>query len=1577
MPPKKRRGGGSGNNNDGGRPSNHNPRHTNLGQQSEDFNRNRQGGQGDGYGGRGRGKRKSGPSGPNGRRSGRGSFDDNANPQSPSLEAPPPSGNQMSPPPVTPTFQNGPSNQQPPAPRAAPQVTTEPPMPDVPYDWEYMDTSCTSVWKETGRQSVVDAGTNALEAKDSVTLSSIFQELIQAALVRRVEPTEAGTVVKDIIGSVEKDALDSSTIGSFGGMDSSDPSTIFLDVVSMLAEADASQPHPYLKVVLSATEIPISQIRQQLESPLLVRLGLIRDTFEKMGIRQSTNLLYRQSKYNLLREESEGYAKLITELFTQASQEPTGDNVEDTSLRVKALVGAFNLDVGRVLDVTLDAFANLLIKNYRFFVKFMRSSAWWPETASNLSTTLNAQVGTLPKWALPGSSYYMATDEDKEELSALKEQRDIEFWKRAKDMGLSAFFELCGRQPTSAEGEAELKRNAKDPKEAEDDANWIKITGTLPPSGNRVAAQLLGFKLRYYTTIGRDEHIAENLFFLAALLIKIGFISLRDLYPHVWPEDEDMAAVKVQKEAERVEKERENRPGGGSKNALLTAGALTMTDSHGNPIQEPRQRPPPKQDPATEKKADAPAAAAKEAEIKDQKIELLKNLLCIGALPDVLFMFGRLSWIPDLYPDVLKLFHTLLHHSLSKQMAILEPLPDRPSMQEGKRRPAADQQPGVVKGDLRLVSSPPRKPKRWAYPDKDNVGDNGMGGSDYRMYWEEWNDNVPVCQSVEDVFVLCNTLVGFSGFRIGRDPALLMKLVTIGIRSLKDDPSQSNLSRWGELTKRLLLPALSLAKAHPGAAEALWTLIERHPLSVRYNMYAEWYMGQTSRNPTLEAAFQYARLDARMLLKRMNADNFDRVMTKAFTVSLTSSPGIVLQEVFKNIEAYGGNTKELVKMTVHVLRQGSKLSHDMLPWCLMNSLYGQGRNKSKADGMFTSQWLLALASFTGTVFQRMTWVSPVPILQYITSQLQRGSSTDLVVLKQIIIDMAGIAPDPSLNESQIQGLAGGKLLIRDTLVGLMDKRHECERPAQRLIHNLITAKLVGKLLILIAQERQTCVFKVDDDDAHVKLLGNLFDETHGVLQQYLSFLRETLPAAKFDAFVPNVADLIKDFGIDPSVAWWISRPSITEKMRVAVEAIKSPSPPVDAAGDTEMVEAKVEEVITNGNGVKSTTETTVEDVDMTDGTAIVVLKTPSSPYTQTNGTKEPYPPAIKTLSELIQPALPEEVATVISVPFYVTFWQLSLHDLLVPSKNYIDITSLVNRQIQAINSDRSIKPDDKLERKKILQSKADDMTTELKKHINDFSSCQKRLGAEKDYWLADRFGDGGRVHWDVLSDAIIQHCIFPRMILTPSDATFCWRFIKLVHSAGAVNFRTLLVIDRMLDDKKLAAWMFAFTSREAENFAIFLNDMLKELRTWHKDESVFEKEAWGKKKDLPGFAVKLTSPKDIATFMDWQTYRRILHKWHVKISQALKVCLTGGEYMHMKNAMLVLKGISQHYPVLNFIGDALVKNVTAIGKEETRDDLRLMANALLGPIKRNEKDWVPVAAFCENLVCLFPIYFCS
>ena len=1444
------------------------------------------------------------------------------------------------------------------------------PQPQQPlFDYTYLtDEVCTS-WDTAGRQAALEVGRKAKEEGNGLTLGAFFQEVVRAALSDRLPATKAGELVKDTIGEGDVRMHDDAT--ALAGPSTSQAA--FLDALSIITDASSGLSNATLQSLVFSTGIPPDILRQELEASLLESLGLIRSTFARMGIRKQTNILYRQANFNLMREESEGFAKLMTELFTTSNNEPpTSEVVEETVERVKAMIGAFDLDVGRTLDVVLDVFGAVLVKQFRFFVKFLRASPWWPRGAMSDNRGDDFQhLGGLPQWALPSSSAWYLNDDQKDEMAREREDRDQKFWIRAQEVGIQAFYEL-GRQRVSEEERANLTSSGTTEAANEEDLikGWIRRTGTTPPPGNRDAAQLLGFKLRFYSSSeARTEHdvLPENLIYLSALLIKVGFISLKDLYPHIWRSDEGMEELRKEKFKEKAERERAARPGANAKNALLMAGALADDTLPIPPrLRETNTR---ASTPVKDADAEQGKVAPKEGksllpEPIDQKVLLLQSLLAIGALPDALFILGRFPWLLEIYPDLTEYVHRILHHSLSHVYASVRPLSARSSLQD--QRPSSETDvPGLPKGQVKLVEAPSRKTLRWALLDRD---DTGLDGLDYRFYWDEWSDIVPVCQSVDDVFTLCETFLNLSGVKIGQDTALLAKFARIGKHSLANDRSEFNRSRWFELCKRLLIPALSFTKSNAGVVNEVFEVLNAFPLHMRYSIYLEWSAGQTSRSPDMKFVFEQAKAETRDVLKRISKTNL-RPMARALARIAYANPHIVITTALNQIEVYDS----IADTFVEGARYFTDLGYDILTWALISSMARAGRSRVQEGGIFTSKWLAALASFTGKIFRRYNFMRPGPVLQYVADQLGKGNSRDLVVLEQVILSMAGITTDTNYNDAQIQAMGGGELLQSQTILQLHDRRHESKLTSKRLMRSLRDMGLTGKLLLSLAQRRQACVFDSESEDTNLKVLGNTFDELHRVMVQYLDLLRSNLSLDELQSIIPDVVQLLLDYGLNPEVAFWITRPVIAQRM---AEADREDS-------EKKRVEGDVVKELTNGdiemadqlNGVAEEDGEAVEAENTPDN---AVTPTPAeisgttldsemtdmqaqSPAAEVGMTSFKWHPVLQEIMEAIRPKLPKEILDIVGVGFYVTFWQLSLYDITIPGKAYEDELSRQHKKMASISADRtdiSVAGTRRKEaEKKNISELVDRLLKENKDHLKAFAESKARLQREKDQWFA-----GMSRKYEQLNSALMEYCFLPRILNSPLDSFFAFKFVKLLHSSGTPNFRTLGFYDLIFRQERLTSLIFSCTSKESDNLGRFLNEILRDLARWHKEKTLYEREAYGSKRTLPGFTMQLDSEGKPLTFLSYEDYRRILYRWHCVVFSALQTCLSSAEYMHIRNAISVLRSISQNFPAINFHGTALQKTITSLSTSD-KADIVVSSKALIGTLSRQEKTWVLPASF--------------
>lgn len=139
--------------------------------------------------------------------------------------------------------------------------------------------------------------------------------------------------------------------------------SIILDIISIMdAETssgvgDASQDERNIFCsIVKDTEKFLSEklLKERLEIDTLQDVGTVKNRiFYTKFIKVKTKLYYKQRRFNLFREESEGYAKLVTELNQEITETVTLQNILEI---VASLIGCFNLDPNRVLDIILESF---------------------------------------------------------------------------------------------------------------------------------------------------------------------------------------------------------------------------------------------------------------------------------------------------------------------------------------------------------------------------------------------------------------------------------------------------------------------------------------------------------------------------------------------------------------------------------------------------------------------------------------------------------------------------------------------------------------------------------------------------------------------------------------------------------------------------------------------------------------------------------------------------------------------------------------------------------------------------------------------------------------------------------------------------------------------------------------------------------------------------------------------------------------------------------------------------------------------------------------------------------------------
>lgn len=158
----------------------------------------------------------------------------------------------------------------------------------------------------------------------------------------------------------------------------------------------------------------------------------------------------------------------------------------------------------------------------------------------------------------------------------------------------------------------------------------------------------------------------------------------------------------------------------------------------------------------------------------------------------------------------------------------------------------------------------------------------------------------------------------------------------------------------------------------------------------------------------------------------------------------------------------------------------------------------------------------------------------------------------------------------------------------------------------------------------------------------------------------------------------------------------------------------------------------------------------------------------------------------------------------------------------------------------------------------------------------------------------------------------------------------------------------------------------------------FLAGVLSDLHKWHMDDKLFMQDnrskVAGKTVIHPGFRARLTNRNTALPeskgeeLVSHTAFRRILKKWHLKLSnvrhpahvsfsngvthdrlQCFIECIKTGEFMHVYNAIIVLKEILPYFPLATVSivaqGSELSKTLETLIETEERDNLKILGRA--------------------------------
>jgi THO complex subunit 2 len=392
-------------------------------------------------------------------------------------------------------------------------------------------------------------------------------------------------------------------------------------------------------------------------------------------------------------------------------------------------------------------------------------------------------------------------------------------------------------------------------------------------------------------------------------------------------------------------------------------------------------------------------------------------------------------------------------------------------------------------------------------------------------------------------------IVFFLGPNVCCDAALTTELLKYFQRVVAN--KREHLKLIEPAIAKCLLPGLPLLRPNPLICEYIWKVVHQLPLASRGKIYKHaMFVTCSTRLTQIKSS---ADKSIMRILRRLSNQNAKELGRKLGKLALCH-PLTVTKAVLQQVQAY----PNMIAPIVQALKYCTALTFDTLTFSVLEH-FTETKSKLKEDGQNFSLWFSALCSFSGTLLRQYHDIELNDLLRYILKKLDEGEVLDLLILKDLISKLTGIEILKDVSSLEIQRMAAGEKLrgLHENSTSTDSKRR------MKGILRLRTAiegsdaskSMMLRLLLAIAKCRQRIVLKTAS--AQMKFLGQLFDECHVVLLQYISFLHTAYSVAELKNSLPEIQSLLCEHQLDAAVVFHLYRPILRQTLFSSLDTSSS------------------------------------------------------------------------------------------------------------------------------------------------------------------------------------------------------------------------------------------------------------------------------------------------------------------------------------------------------------------------------------------------------------------------------------
>lgn len=596
-----------------------------------------------------------------------------------------------------------------------------------------------------------------------------------------------------------------------------------------------------------------------------------------------------------------------------------------------------------------------------------------------------------------------------------------------------------------------------------------------------------------------------------------------------------------------------------------------------------------------------------------------------------------------------------------------------------------------------------------------------------------------------------------------------------------------------------------------------------------------------------------------------------------------------------------------------------------------------------------------------------------------------GDPLLITAFSEIVHRVSDIEIESNLTSRQVSANGGGPVL-RSVVSGAIKRASGAELSSAGTIINrsqekeranaimalrgaFLASGLHCDLSVAVAQKATNVAFHTELSRLPLKMHGSLVDRAQASIIQLAQFFDAVavLPNTKnkpestnfFDLWASlrkiGVAGLVTDFGVQPSVAVALLAPTVDyfENIPGMTNGLVS----ADSKREKEEDDVIMSDAPASGTGEepqdKSKKGCLVEEE------SDVLMEEPQAPSD-----------AFIMFGEQI---LSAEKQKYISAELYTAFWSLKLSDLAMPHDLYEAekrrITGALlawEGELRKSNSSNSSFP------------RHDDITAERRRgmslEIARFKDVLERLEQER----VSLVGRQVKV-LDVLIrrkenlhvpgaasmeesgkkavELFLQECIIPRCMTSASDALFCIKFVLQLLEIDVPAINPAIFFGNFIEDIPLH--LLGCTERDADNLGILVREVLTTLERWRSNKKVFEKEA----STTPKYGFREVCEDPTSEPVRHEQYCEWLFKLHHVLASGLcKSMEHYSEYVPIRNTLSVLSSVADVFPKVSEHGAMIEARVETLGKS-IMPAIRLSSSSILGKLKIGKARRLPQRFF--------------